>query len=82
MVTFWNGFTLYDNTAPDGGKIESDHDVVDALSTFPAFQTVHTDIIWEAFDLAMSDRKHYQDITEFADFLAKHFLNRAVQQHK
>ena len=70
-----NGFTLEDDTAPGGGwKIRSAEDIVTALLTFPAFETVATGFIWEAIAQAIETRKVYANITDLAQELAENYI--------
>lgn len=70
-----NGFTLEDETAPGGGwKIRSAGDILTALLTFPAFDTVAEGFIWEALAQATENRKVYADINELARELAENYI--------
>lgn len=70
-----NGFTLEDETAPGGGwKIRSAEDIITALLTFPAFETVATGFIWEALAQATETRKVYADINDLARELSENYI--------
>lgn len=70
-----NGFTLEDATAPGGGwTIQSAEDIITALLTYPAFQTVATGILWEAVAQATEARKVYANIRELAEELAENYI--------
>lgn len=70
-----NGFTLEDDTAPGGGwTIRSADDILTALLTFPAFETVAAGFIWEAIAQATETRKVYANITDLAQELAENYI--------
>ena len=74
MYRAQNGFTLKDETTPSGWKISSVQDIITALLEFPIFQTVATAVIWESIRYAIEDRKQYENITEFAEFISEHYI--------
>jgi len=74
MYRAQNGFTLKDETTPSGWKISSAPDIITALLEFPIFQTVATPFIWESIRYAIEDRKQYENITEFAEFISEHYI--------
>lgn len=69
-----NGFILWDDITPSGWKITKAPDIIKALLEFPTFQTVATPFIWESIQYAIEDRKQYENITEFAEFIAKNYI--------
>lgn len=69
-----NGFTLKDNKTPDGWTIETPQDIVTALLSYPAFETVATGFIWEAIEQAIETRKEYADIEDLAQELSENYI--------
>jgi len=69
-----NGFTLNDSKTPDGWTIKTPQDIVTALLSFPAFETVDSGYIWEAIDQAADSRKEYENIEDFAKYLTENYI--------
>ena len=69
-----NGFILADSTTPDGWIIRTAEDIITALLTFPAFQTVAAPILAEQMAQAIEERKEYANIKDFAEYLAAHYI--------
>lgn len=69
-----NGFTLRSDKAPGGWRIQSAQDIETALYSFPYFQTVSWEFLWEAIAQAVKERKEYKDIKEFAEYLAAYYI--------
>lgn len=69
-----NGFTLHNDEAPGGWRIQDAADIETALYSFPYFQTVASEIIWDAIGQAVTERKEYDDIKEFAEYLATNYI--------
>ena len=69
-----NGFTLRSDKAPGGWTIQSPQDIETALYSFPYFQTVAWEFLWEAIAQAVAERKEYKDIKEFAEYLAENYI--------
>ena len=69
-----NGFTLQDDSAPGGWTIKTAQDIETALYSYPHFQTVSWEFLWEAIAQAVQERKEYADIQEFAEYLAANYI--------
>lgn len=69
-----NGFKLLDATTPQGWTIKAAGDIITALLSFPAFQTVDTGILWDAIEQATDSRKEYKNIEDLAAFLASDYI--------
>lgn len=69
-----NGFTLIDDQTPDGWTIENPQDIITALLSYPEFETVATDFIFEAIAQAIETRKEYADIDDLANELTTYYI--------
>lgn len=69
-----NGFVLQNDEAPGGWKIREAQDIETALYSFPYFQTVASGILWDAIGQAITERKVYEDIKDFAQYLATNYI--------
>ena len=69
-----NGFTLMDNKTKDGWTIETPQDIVTALLSYPAFETVATEFIYGAIAQAVEARKEYADIEDLARELCTNYI--------
>lgn len=69
-----NGFTLIDDQTPDGWRIENPQDIITALLSYPEFETVATDFIFEAIAQAIETRKEYADIDDLAHELTTYYI--------
>lgn len=69
-----NGFILKDNTTGQGWKVETAQDLKNAILNYPIFQTVHEHALLKAMQRAITVRKEYENITEFAQFLADNYI--------
>lgn len=69
-----NGFTLMNETTPQGWTIRNGDDLITALAAFPCFETVADGFILDALQQAVTDRKEYADIKELADYLAQNYI--------
>lgn len=69
-----NGFTLKDDTTPEGWIIKTPEDIITALLSFPEFDTVETAILWEALEDATGQRQEYDNIKDLADYLANYYI--------
>ena len=74
MYKAQNGFTLIDETTPDGWKIRSGADIITALEGMPYFGTVAEGFLLEALQQAAESRKEYADIKDLADYIAENFI--------
>ena len=74
MYKGMNGFTLRSAKAPGGWIIQSPQDIETALYSYPYFQTVAWEFLWEAIAQAVRERKDYENIEEFAQFLAANYI--------
>ena len=69
-----NGFTLETADTGKGWTIRTADDIITALLGYPYFQTVDTGILWDEITQAVTERKEYRDINEFAEYLAENFI--------
>lgn len=69
-----NGFTLLNAWTPDGWQIRTPQDIITALLSFPDFETVATEALWQALEDATAERKEYADIKDLADYLTTYYV--------
>lgn len=69
-----NGFTLQDADTGRGWEIRNAEDILTALLSYPAFQSVPDAIMWRAMDQATRNRKEYANIKEFAEHLLTNYI--------
>lgn len=74
MYKAQNGFTLNDATTAQGWTIRTPEDIINALLSFPYFQTVAPGLLLEALEQATESRKEYDNINDLAEHLAAYYI--------